>query len=499
MLNKILQSFYSWMTLVAIVLIVITGNAFYIVSTLDELADLESRLFTTNKVINATNQLHMAVLRAESGQRGYLLTRDEAYLSDYTATLSKVNTLLEEVEKAALISEQPDQWGNINALLSLSRSKLNGLINTVELSRNGEHGEAMKIVNSDVGLNLYDEFENRYREIDSAERDVQEKHLRNLKRLRSDSVNTLIVSGITTGLLISAILVLLKLNMRENARHQSELEAYNDELEDKIASRTQELRLFADELARSNRELEDFAFVASHDLQEPLRKIRAFGNRLEAGYESVMDDRGKDFLKRMLNAAERMSMLISDLLAFSRVTTRGKNFTKVDLNDIFENVTSDLEIAVEESAATINISPCPVILGDKSQIEQLMLNLLSNALKFRKEELAPVIDVTVRPPNEEELSGLLTRDLYDWITLTIEDNGIGFDQSFAEKIFAPFQRLHGRSEYKGTGIGLAVCRRIVERHNGQISAFSEPGKGTRFVITIPTNGEPFATTNKESS
>lgn len=498
MLNRFLQSFYSWITLVAIVLIVITGNAFYIVSTLDELAELESRLFTTNKVINATNQLHMAVLRAESGQRGYLLTRDEAYLADYTTTLNRVNSLLEEVEKTAHISEQPEQWGNINALLSLSRTKLNELVNTVELSRNGEHAEAIKIVKTDVGLELYDDFEDLYREIDGAEREVQEQHLGNLKRLRRDSVNTLIVSGITTGLLIIAILVLLKLNIRENARHQSELEAYNDELEDKIVTRTQELRLFADELTRSNRELEDFAFVASHDLQEPLRKIRAFGNRLEAGYESVMDERGKDFLKRMLNAAERMSMLISDLLSFSRVSTRGKNFTDIDLTETFENVISDLEIAIEESGATINIPSFPTILGDKSQIQQLILNLLSNALKFRKEEIAPVINVTVRPANEKELSGLLTRDLYDWITLTVEDNGIGFEQSFAEKIFAPFQRLHGRSEYKGTGIGLAVCRRIVERHNGQISAFSEPGKGTRFVITIPTNGEPFATTNKES-
>ena len=496
MLNRFLQSFYSWISLVAIVLIVITGNAFYIVSTLDELAELESRLFTTNKVISATNQLHVAVLRAESGQRGYLLTRDEAYLEDYSVTLNRVNGLLEEVEDAAHIAEQPEQWDNINALLSLSRTKLNGLINTVELSRNGDHAAAIKIVNTDKGLELYDDFENLYREIDSAERAVQEQHLSNLKRLRRDSVNTLIVSGITTGLLIIAILVLLKFNMRENARHQSELEAYNDELEDKIVMRTQELRLFADELTRSNRELEDFAFVASHDLQEPLRKIRAFGNRLEAGYESVMDDRGKDFLKRMLNAAERMSMLISDLLSFSRVTTRGKNFTEIDLNEIVEDVISDLEIAVEESDATINLTSFPSILGDKSQIQQLILNLLSNALKFRKEEIAPVINVTVRQANEEELSGLLTRDLYDWITLIVEDNGIGFEQSFAEKIFAPFQRLHGRSEYKGTGIGLAVCRRIVERHNGQISAFSEPGKGTKFVITIPTNGEPFATTNK---
>lgn len=493
MLNKLVQSFYSWIAIVAIILVVITGNAFYVVSTLDELANLEGRLFTTNQVINATNQLHIAVLRAESGQRGYLLTRDDNYLNDYTLTLNKLNELLVDVEKAADASELPDQDENISELLLLSRSKLNELIKTVELSRQGQHEEALRIVNSDVGLNLYDEFDRRYAEIDDSERTVQQKHLKNLKKLRRDSVTTLIITGVTTGLLIIAILVLLKLNIRESVRHQRDLEEYNEELEDKIEERTNELKIYADELSRSNRELEDFAFVASHDLQEPLRKIRAFGNRIEAGYGELMDERGKDFLQRMLNAAERMSMLISDLLAFSRVTTRGKNFEHVNLNELVENVRGDLEIAIDEAAAEVNVGELPELMCDKSQMEQLMLNLISNALKFRHENIAPVVSVISRPPTEAELEQMLTRDQYDWVTIEVEDNGIGFDQSFAEKIFAPFQRLHGRSMYKGTGIGLAVCRRIVERHNGQINAYSEPDKGARFVIILPVNGEPFAT------
>ncbi|AYA64106.1 sensor histidine kinase [Alteromonas sp. RKMC-009] len=496
MLNKVVQSAYSWITLVTVVIVIITGNAFYVVSTLDELASLESRLFSTNRVINAINKLHMAVLRAESGQRGYLLTKDEAYLTDYTITLNKLNELLEEVEAASVESDLPEQEDNIEDLIDLSKAKINELIKTVELTRAGEYSEALSMVNTDLGLSLYDEFDLRYDRVDATEREAQVKHLDSLMRLRSDSVTTLIISGITTGLLIIAILILLRLNLRETVKHQRDLEEYNEELEDKIEGRTQELKLYADELSRSNRELEDFAFVASHDLQEPLRKIRAFGNRLEAGYADVMDERGRDFLQRMLNAAERMSMLISDLLAFSRVTTRGKDFSEVALSEILDNVTSDLEIAIEESKATINAGSLPVVQCDKTQIEQLLLNLMSNALKFRSEDTPPVISLNSRPSTEEELEPILLKDEYEWVTITVEDNGIGFEQSFAEKIFAPFQRLHGRSAYKGTGIGLAVCRRIVERHNGVIKAFSEPGKGSRFVITMPVNGEPFATNSE---
>ena len=154
-----------------------------------------------------------------------------------------------------------------------------------------------------------------------------------------------------------------------------DLEKINEDLESKIAERTQELSVYSDELARSNRELEDFAFVASHDLQEPLRKIRAFGNRLESGYGDVIDERGKDFLGRMLNAAERMSMLISDLLAFSRVSTRGKEFADVDLNSALASVLDDLEIAIDEKSAKVNIDHLPNIRSDRTQIEQLFLNL----------------------------------------------------------------------------------------------------------------------------
>lgn len=491
MITKLLSSLYSWIIIVVLVIVVMTANSFYVVSTLNDLSALEARLFTTNRVINAVNRLHVAVLRVESGQRGYMLTDNEDYLTDYTETLSVLTELIDEVEVSAFSSDIEEQPARISELLELTRLKINEMIEAVELTKSGANSQALVLVNSDRGFELYERFETLFREIDDSERDMQGTHLANLMSLRRDSVNTLIISSATTLLLIITVLLLIKINTREHEKYQRDLENINEELESRIEARTQELKIYSDELSRSNRELEDFAFVASHDLQEPLRKIRAFGNRLESGYADVIDERGKDFLSRMLNAAERMSMLISDLLAFSRVSTRGKDFGDVDLNKALSSVLSDLEIAIDEKSAKVNIDHMPIIRGDRSQIEQLFLNLISNALKFQPEDVTPEVNVTCSVPDEAELADIVMSDEFDWVKIKVADNGIGFDQSFAEKIFAPFQRLHGRTEYKGTGIGLAVCRRIVERHNGQITAQSVQGEGATFTILVPRDSEPF--------
>jgi signal transduction histidine kinase len=424
-----------------------------------------------------------------------MLTGSKKYLSDYSETLESLNDLINEVEVSAFSSDVKGQPKRIEDLLRLTKQKVNEVIEAVELTKSYKKEEALMLVNSDKGFELYTRFEKLFRDIDNSERDMQGTHLANLMELRRDSVNTLIISSAMSVLLIIAVFILLKINSREHEKYQAELESVNEALESRIEMRTQELSLYSDELARSNRELEDFAFVASHDLQEPLRKIRAFGNRLESGYADVIDERGQDFLARMLNAAERMSMLISDLLAFSRVSTRGKEFVDVDLNTALASVVSDLEIAIDEKSATVTIDDMPTVRGDRSQLEQLFLNLISNALKFQPDNVAPEVNVGLSKPSDDELASLLMSDEFEWIKIDVKDNGIGFEQSFAEKIFAPFQRLHGRSQFKGTGIGLAVCRRIVERHNGQISATSIPGEGATFTILMPIDSEPFGTTN----
>jgi PAS domain S-box-containing protein len=235
----------------------------------------------------------------------------------------------------------------------------------------------------------------------------------------------------------------------------------------------------AAELARSNAELEQFAFVASHDLQEPLRKIQAFGDRLKGKFGGAVAPEAQEYLERMQSAAARMRTLINDLLSFSRVIRRTEPFVPVDLGAVTKGVLGDLEVRIEKSGAKIHVGELPVIAADPMQMHQLLLNLLSNALKFQPAGGAPV--VKVRSRTFSALSG------EQFCEITVEDNGIGFDEKYLEKMFAVFQRLHGRSEYEGTGVGLAVCRRITDRHHGTITAKSQPGQGAAFIVTLPTN------------
>jgi PAS domain S-box-containing protein len=250
----------------------------------------------------------------------------------------------------------------------------------------------------------------------------------------------------------------------------------------------QTLNLQADKLARSNAELEQFAYVASHDLQEPLRKIQAFGDRLKTKCGVALGEEGVDHLTRMQNAAARMQVLIQDLLSLSRVASQAKPFTTVDLNDVVRTVISDLEIRMQERNGRVEAGPLPVLDGDRGQLAQLFQNLIGNGLKFQKPGVGPVVRVASEAIKMPEGLGAGWR-------ITVEDNGIGFDQKYSERIFQIFQRLHGRSEYEGTGIGLAICRKIVDRHSGTIAAHSTPGEGAKFVIALPA-GKPGEKTNE---
>ena len=239
----------------------------------------------------------------------------------------------------------------------------------------------------------------------------------------------------------------------------------------------EQLKQYTMELERSNQELQRYAYAASHDLQEPLRKIQTFGDRLENVYKDQLDVRGQLYLSRMQNAAARMQTLIQDLLLFSRVTTQAQPFIAVDLNHVIAGVLSDLEIQIAEKNAKIHIDQLPIIDADPVQMRQLFQNLLSNALKFSQPDTAPIIKV-----EERRLEN-------DCVEICVVDNGIGFDEKYANRIFGMFQRLHGKNEYAGTGVGLAICLKILERHKGHISAQSNQGEGATFIITLPIKQE----------
>ncbi|PZO42231.1 MAG: hypothetical protein DCF19_08080 [Pseudanabaena frigida] len=239
---------------------------------------------------------------------------------------------------------------------------------------------------------------------------------------------------------------------------------------------SQKLSVLTERLEISNRELLDFAYVASHDLQEPLRKIQAFGDRLKSTCNDGLNEKGQDYLERMLNAAGRAQVLINDLLSFSRVTTQAKPFAPVNLSEILDGVLSDLEIRIEQTGAAVEIDRLPVIDADAMQMRQILQNLIGNALKFRQEGLAPLVQVRSR---------MLTNHGEECCEIHVIDNGIGFEQKYTDRIFQIFQRLHGRGTYEGTGIGLAICRKIAERHGGSLVAESKPNQGATFIFTTP--------------
>jgi PAS domain S-box-containing protein len=230
-------------------------------------------------------------------------------------------------------------------------------------------------------------------------------------------------------------------------------------------------------LERSNQELEQFAYVASHDLQEPLRKIQAFGDRLKTTSAANLDQDGLDSLERMMKSANRMSVLINDLLNLSRVKTQSAPFVPVDLNRVLQEVLSDLEGLVERTGGSVEVGDLPVINADPLQMRQLLQNLIGNALKFHKPDQSPVIKVRCQIMGEVGDNNTCQ--------ISVSDNGIGFDEKYLERIFQPFQRLHTSKEYEGTGIGLSLCRSVVERHHGRLTAQSVKGQGAIFVVTLP--------------
>ncbi|MFP5212540.1 MAG: ATP-binding protein [Acidobacteriota bacterium] len=260
---------------------------------------------------------------------------------------------------------------------------------------------------------------------------------------------------------------LLKKTAELMAQREALREAH-EELEARVRERTEELR-------RSNQALQEFASIASHDLQEPLRKVQSFGGRIKERYAEELGETGRDYLERMLGASRRMEGLIHSLLSYSRVATRGESLVPVDLGEVVREVMGDLEVRIEQTRGQVEIGELPTLDADPNQMRQLFQNLLGNALKFHREGVAPVVKVR---HEAGETPG--------WLRVIVEDNGIGFEEEYVERIFAPFQRLHGRdSGYEGTGMGLAICKRIVERHGGDISAESRLGQGSAFIIRLP--------------
>jgi light-regulated signal transduction histidine kinase (bacteriophytochrome)/HAMP domain-containing protein len=283
-------------------------------------------------------------------------------------------------------------------------------------------------------------------------------------------------------------------NLSYEAGEVGQLARAFDRMADSLAERNRErdraersMQEYAAELERSNRDLQDFANIASHDMQEPLRKIQVFSDLMQMRYGEDLDERGVEYLERMQSAAHRMQELINDLLAYSRISTRAKPFEPVDLNHIIQEVLTDFDLQIEKGGAVVKAEELPKIEADPIQMHQLFQNLISNALKFHKTGQAPVVKIS-----GEKITGLEAgkdggQHEARRYQIRVSDEGIGFEEKYRERIFLPFQRLYGPGDYEGSGMGLAICRKIVQRHGGVITVSSKPGEGTTFYIDLPIN------------
>ena len=241
-------------------------------------------------------------------------------------------------------------------------------------------------------------------------------------------------------------------------------------------------------MKKSNEELASFNFIASHDLQEPLRKIQLFANRILKEEDETLSGTGKQYFLRLQNAAANMQQLIADLLAYSYTSTVQKNFILTDLNAVLEDAKEDLRHLIEPTKAEIVAQPLPKMKVIPLQFKQLFINLFSNSIKFTKPNSVPHIEITTDILDGKEISDKRAEPKKKYHRITFSDNGIGFNPEYRSQVFELFQRLHGKKEYPGTGLGLAICKRVVENHNGFIAAESQEGKGASFHLYLPVNG-----------
>jgi len=457
-----------WAGTIIILIALLILNALQSYQAFSELVDNEGDANVTKSVLRTIKDLYAAVQDSELGMRGFFVSGDEMYLEGYFQGINEINLQLSQLKQFNF--QLPGQTNNVSHLERLIVSRLQATAkhiedkerepNSIELTERWMRDSyaSMKAISSLISAMESSEYAMLAQQSDRAA-DSRE-HLR----------LTILVANAVGGLLI----ILVAFQVRKALTRQR---AENQRLETMVKVRTEELQHYSNELQRSNRELQDFAFVASHDLQEPLRKIQAFGDRIKKMYQGQLGE-GEDYIDRMQSAAARMSRLIEDLLTFSRVSTRKEPFIEVDLNKVLADVLDLLEVKIEETDTEIVLGELPALMADASQMRQLFQNLIANAIKFTQPNTRPHIEVSCQLADSDAAN-----PVYE---IAVKDNGIGIEEQYLERIFTPFQRLHSKEKYEGTGIGLAICRRIVERHQGEIQVLSIPEQGTTFKIILPT-------------
>lgn len=461
-----------------------------------------------HEVLEELRLLLTILIDAETGQRGYLITEDASFLAPYESASLALEDKLAVVKK--LMAIEPQRRAAFTTLQDAIKERMQLLRRSLDLQKSEGRDAVAEVILQGDGKRAMDKVRSQIAQMEVVERaDLNRRNRESLTSYWLALATGLVTAALGLGLavgsywlvardiekrqLLSEALQKSKERLEERVQARTmEIEASNKALREEVTVRTtaeKAAMLAAQELQRSNRELEQFASVASHDLQEPLRKIQAFGDRLQLHCQAQLGEKGTDYLQRILSSAGRMRRLIDDLLTYSRVSSKAQPFSAVDLNEIAEEVAGDLEGRLQDVGGKLEIGKLPHIEADPTQMRQLLQNLLGNALKFHRKDVPPVVQVSAQnipaPATTASTGNGDGNRTPTHCEITVQDNGIGFEQEYVDRIFELFQRLHGRDEYQGTGMGLAICRKIVERHSGSISAFSAPGEGSRFVFRLP--------------
>jgi signal transduction histidine kinase len=416
----------------------------------------------------------------ETASRGYALTGDSLFLSPYFAARPQFVPQLDNLVR--LVSDNPTQQQAADTLRRLVEARLAVNRKQIQLPRSAPMSLRQTYMRE--GKRYMDRVREQVARMMATEDMLMAARNATAK---NSYANTLVIVGTLSVLTFVVLITLYNLltnELHRRAETEAQLRAYELELQEKITL-----------LEASNRELERMAFIASHDMQEPLRKIQAFGGLLTERFSLSLEEDGRLFLSKIITSADRMATLIRDLLNFSRIGNRRDSFEAVDLNALLDRIVGELDFTIRETGAVVQRTELPTIEAVPGQMEQLFTNLISNALKYVRPNVPAKVTIATVPVFGSAYAGLLPNEPY--VRLIVSDNGIGFNEKYLDRIFEIFQRLHNQAQYPGTGIGLAICKRIVTYHNGHITARSQEGVGTSFEVVLPVKqaaGLSFPTT-----
>ena len=416
------------------------------------------KLVVSNRWVDHTYQVIEAVIQSQLDLQDTEFQVSNYIISNSTQTIQSIPTNINNAEQNIRIAKQmtvdnPSQQQRLEQLELLVKTKHLSLQNIIQMQEAGK-SDTKVIINSQKEIALNNAISQLYNEITHQERMLLKTRGIKVNYDAQQSISILIFAIILTEILLFCCLILLNINLSK--RNHTE----------------KQLIKTLDELKRSNIELEQFAYVASHDLQEPLRMVVSYTQLLERRYSDKLDAAAKEFINYAVDGAKRMQLLLSNLLLYSRINSRESPFTLVNFDKVFKDTIANLDTLLDEKKSIITHSQFPNVLGDEIQLTQLLQNLITNALKFTSPNRRPKIHISAILENKQ------------WI-FSVADNGIGIESQYFDKIFIIFKRLHTRTEYVGTGIGLALCKKIVEKHGGRIWLQSEIDKGTTFFFTLP--------------